>query len=86
LDGDPADLGRSGRCLREGHGAGARALEVYLLWNKPGHFEGVGYRLEKVSKTYRERAQRFQNLYNNLGGGPVSRPDLVDAPNVTSTP
>ncbi|MBM3851385.1 MAG: hypothetical protein FJ396_14625 [Verrucomicrobia bacterium] len=61
-------------------------IEVYLLWNKPGHFEGVGYRLEKVSKTYRERAQRFQNLYNNLGGGPVSRPDLVDAPNVTSTP
>ena len=37
-------------------------IEEYLLWNKPGHFEGVGYRLERVSRIYRDRAQRFQNL------------------------
>lgn len=53
-------------------------VEVYLLWNKPGHFEGVGYRLEKVSRTYRDRAERFQNLYQNLGGGPVTRPALTE--------
>lgn len=52
-------------------------VEVYLLWNKPGHFEGVGYRLEKVSKVYRDRAERFGNLYRNLVGPPVGRPDPV---------
>ncbi len=55
-------------------------IEVYLLWNKPGHFEGVGYRLERVSLIYRERAQRFQNLYRSMGGGPVTRPTLVEDP------
>ena len=59
-------------------------VEVYLLWNKPGHFEGVGYRLEKVSKTYRDRAERFQNLYQNFGGGPVTRPAL-NGPSATSS-
>ncbi len=53
-------------------------IEVYLLWNKPGHFEGVGYRLERVSLIYRDRAQRFQNLYLTMGGGPVTRPALTD--------
>jgi hypothetical protein len=60
-------------------------IELYLLWNKPGHFEGVGYRLDKVSRIYRDRAQRFQNLYLNLGGGPVTKPSLVEDPNVVST-
>ena len=55
-------------------------IEVYLLWNKPGYFEGVGYRLERVSLIYRERAQRFQNLYHSMGGGPVTRPTLVEDP------
>ena len=55
-------------------------IEVYLLWNKPGHFEGVGYRLERVSLIYRDRAQRFQNLYLTMGGGPVTRPTLVEDP------
>ena len=55
-------------------------IEVYLLWNKPGYFEGVGYRLERVSLIYRERAQRFQNLYRSMGGGPVTRPTLVEDP------
>ena len=60
-------------------------VEVYLLWNNPGHFEGVGYRLEKVSRTYRDRAQRFHNLYQTLGGGPVTKPSLVEEPGVVST-
>jgi hypothetical protein len=57
-------------------GRAPEPVEVYLLWNKPGHFEGVGYRLDKVSKTYRDRAERFQNLYRNLGGRPVNPPGL----------
>ena len=57
-------------------------IEVYLLWNKPGHFEGVGYRLERVSLIYRDRAQRFQNLYLTMGGGPVTRPTLVEDPGI----
>ncbi len=57
-------------------------IEVYLLWNKPGHFEGVGYRLERVSRIYRDRAQRFQNLYLTMGGGPVTRPTLVEDPGI----
>ena len=57
-------------------GRAPEPVEVYLLWNKPGHFEGVGYRLEKVLKTYRDRAERFQNLYLNLGGRPLGQPDL----------
>ncbi len=55
-------------------------IEVYLLWNKPGHFEGVGYRLERVSGIYRDRAQRFHNLYLTMGGGPVTRATLVEEP------
>lgn len=61
-------------------------IELYLLWNKPGHFEGVGYRLEKVSRTYRDRARRFQNLYLTLGGGPVNSPSLMDAAAPTASP
>jgi hypothetical protein len=57
-------------------------IEVYLLWNKTGHFEGVGYRLERVSLIYRDRAQRFQNLYLTMGGGPVTRPTLVEDPGI----
>ncbi|MCX6858729.1 MAG: hypothetical protein NTX70_00670 [Verrucomicrobia bacterium] len=64
-------------------GRSPEPIEVYLLWNKPGHFEGVGYRLERVSRSYRDRAQRFHNLYRTMGGGPVTRPTLTDevAPN-----
>jgi hypothetical protein len=41
--------------------------------------------LEKVSRTYRARAQRFHNLYQTLGGGPVTKPSLVEEPGVVST-
>jgi hypothetical protein len=48
----------------------------------PEPFEGVGYRLERVSLIYRDRAQRFQNLYLTMGGGPVTRPTLVEDPGI----
>lgn len=38
------------------------ALELYLLWNKPGHFEAQGYLASQVKADYRQRAQRFANL------------------------
>lgn len=42
------------------------ALEVYLLWNKPGHFEGVAFDPAKVRTLYRSRAERFANLHSRL--------------------
>ena len=38
------------------------ALELYLLWNKPGHFEAQGYLASRVKSDYRQRAQSFANL------------------------
>ena len=38
------------------------ALELYLLWNKPGHFEAQDYNASRVKEDYRQRAQRFANL------------------------
>jgi hypothetical protein len=40
------------------------ATELYLLWNKPGHFAGVNYSLKRVDRLYLNRARRFANLYN----------------------
>jgi hypothetical protein len=37
--------------------------ELYLLWNKPGHFANAKYSLKRVSRLYLTRAQRFANLY-----------------------
>lgn len=42
------------------------ALEVYLLWNKPGHFESAAFDVEKVRTLYRSRAERFANLHGRL--------------------
>ncbi|MFM8469941.1 MAG: hypothetical protein ACKODH_08225 [Limisphaerales bacterium] len=39
------------------------ALELYLLWNKPGHFEAVSYQVNRVKSSYQQRAQRFANLF-----------------------
>ncbi len=36
--------------------------ELYVLWNKPGHFESAGFKLSRVKPLYRERAERFSNL------------------------
>ena len=43
-------------------GRGPDALELYLLWNKPGHFEAQGYLASRVNADYRQRAERFANL------------------------
>jgi hypothetical protein len=42
------------------------ALEVYLLWNKPGHFEAMAFDLARVRALYRSRAERFANLHTRL--------------------
>jgi hypothetical protein len=39
------------------------AVELYLLWNKPGHFEATGFKTTSVKPRYKERAQRFANIY-----------------------
>ena len=37
--------------------------ELYLLWNKPGHFSAAKYSLSRVSNHYLNRARRFGNLF-----------------------
>jgi hypothetical protein len=37
--------------------------ELYLLWNKPGHFSAAHYSLSRVSRHYLNRARRFGNLF-----------------------
>lgn len=37
--------------------------ELYLLWNKPGHFSAAKYSLSRVRPLYLNRAQRFGNLF-----------------------
>lgn len=48
--------------FRAATGREPSALELYLLWNKPGHFEATGYQANRVKADYRSRAQRFANL------------------------
>ena len=37
-------------------------VELYLLWNKPGHFAANKYKFYLVSRPYLLRARRFANL------------------------
>ncbi|MBG87365.1 MAG: hypothetical protein CMO80_10750 [Verrucomicrobiales bacterium] len=37
-------------------------VEIYLLWNKPGHFAANKYKFYLVKRTYLQRAKRFANL------------------------
>lgn len=39
------------------------ATELYLLWNKPGHFSAAHFSLRQVNHHYLERARRFANIY-----------------------
>jgi hypothetical protein len=41
------------------------AVELYLLWNKPGHFSAVGFSASRVSPHFKTRAQRFANLFHD---------------------
>ena len=41
------------------------AVELYLLWNKPGHFSAVGFSASRVSPQFKTRAQRFANLFHD---------------------
>lgn len=43
-----------------------KPVELYLLWNKPGHFAAKGYSVKKVASHYRLKAQRFENLFRHL--------------------
>ena len=38
------------------------ALEIYLLWNKPGHFCAARFSSQRVHPHFKERAERFANL------------------------
>jgi hypothetical protein len=49
--------------FRNATGRHPDALELYLLWNKPGHFEAVGFKANRVKPLYKDRAQRFANIY-----------------------
>lgn len=48
--------------FRKETGREPNSLELYLLWNKPGHFAECGYVASRVKADYRQRAQRFANL------------------------
>jgi len=48
----------------------ATPMEMYLLWNKPGHFAQTGFEVARVRPLYRERAQRFENLFLSLKNTP----------------
>lgn len=37
-------------------------VELYLLWNKPGHFAANKYKFYLVKRIYLQRAKRFANL------------------------
>jgi hypothetical protein len=49
--------------FRETTGRDPDGVELYLLWNKPGHFEAKGFKTTHVRPLYKERAQRFANIY-----------------------
>lgn len=48
--------------FREKVGREPDPVELYLLWNKPGHFAANKYKFYLVSRTYLLRARRFANL------------------------
>lgn len=48
--------------FRRATGREPNGQELYLLWNKPGHFAAAGYQAGRVKADYRSRAQRFANL------------------------
>ena len=48
--------------FRTANGREPDAAELYLLWNKPGHFQAAGFDVKRVRNLFKQRAQRFANL------------------------
>lgn len=48
--------------FRAATGREPNGLELYLLWNKQGHFAETGFHASRVKTDYRLRAERFANL------------------------
>ena len=45
-------------------------VELYLLWNKPGHFSASRFEVNRVRTLFRKRAERFANLVGALENRP----------------
>lgn len=54
------------KSFRTETGREPNALELYLLWHKPSTFRAAGFAASRVSKLYRQRAERFANLVASL--------------------
>ena len=50
------------RWFHSANGREPDAAELYLMWNKPGHFEAAGFDVKRVKTLFKQRAQRFANL------------------------
>lgn len=53
------------KLFRSKVGRDPEPVELYLLWNKPGHFAANKYKFYLVKRTYLQRAKRFANLVLN---------------------
>lgn len=51
--------------FKERTGRKPEPVEIYLLWNKPGHFAANAYKFYLVKRIYLQRAKRFANLMGN---------------------
>lgn len=48
--------------FRTANGRAPDDAELYLMWNKPGHFQAAGFDVKRVKSLFKQRAQRFANL------------------------
>lgn len=48
--------------FRAANGRAPDDAELYLMWNKPGHFQAAGFDVKRVKSLFKQRAQRFANL------------------------
>ena len=52
-----------------------KPVELYLLWNKPGHFAAKGYSVKRVASHYRLKAQRYENLFRHFESQTAPEPE-----------
>ena len=77
-------LGERADDFRRRTGREPRAVDLYILWNAPGHYAAVGFDRERVRPVIRERALRFAALVQaHLRGVSVGR-GLNAAPSTSS--